>query len=273
MSDGEGIQKSHRYCGDCGAQAKPGNAFCTSCGALLDEERGSSTEAFTTPAALEFTRDRGSLPGDRDVRAALRGVGTLLLVVAACFAFAYSLVLGLVLAGLLVLTLRAFGRSEDAHTVAGQRLLAAFESWWFPNSKSPPDARESPVREGAATSSPQVPDLAMQGLDAAVFAIEAVMHDLDEVLKGANAVENAAFRAVWWCLKVATWVTAGCAVGWYVLPAIVESEGIGWFFIMIAFSLAVPLGLFALVWRHSSWASRYARPLFPPGGRHRRRRR
>lgn len=153
-------------------------------------------------------------------------------------------------------------------------MLAAFESWWFPNNgKSSPGAPHSPVREGAATSSSQGPDPAMQGLDATVFAVEAVLRGLDAVLKGTNAVENAAFRAVWWCLKVATWVTAGCAVGWYVLPAIVESEGIGWFFIMIAFSLAVPLGLFALVWRHFSRASRYARPLFPPGGRYRRRRR
>lgn len=115
----EGTERSRRYCRNCGAQARPGDAFCVSCGARLDEESDPRNEAISTPVVRAFAPGRGSLPGDGDFRDALRGVGTLLLVVAACFAFAYSLVLGLILTALLALALGAFGRNEGAHTVAG----------------------------------------------------------------------------------------------------------------------------------------------------------
>ena len=173
--------------------------------------------------------------------------------VAACFAFAYSYILGLVLAGLLALTLRAFGRNEVAHTVAGHRLLAAFESWWLTsNSKSSQDTPHPPVREGSTTPSSQVPNLAIQGLDDAVFEVETVIRGLDAVLKGANAVENAAFRAVWWCMKVVAGVVVGCflfiALIAPILNGVVRSDGVWWAFIVLGLVPALLLAVFIYVW-------------------------
>ena len=242
----EGTERPQRYCSNCGTQARPGDAFCVSCGHHLGDEADTSAELPTMPVVRGPGRQR--LSGDGDVRAALHGVATLLLVIAACFAFAYSFVLGLVLVGLLVLTVRASGRDVGAHTVTGQRLLAAFESWWSPNTKTSPGAHHSPVRKGATTASSRAPDSTVQVLDAVVFATEAIVRDLHAVLKRANAVDNAACRAVWWCTKVFAMVVVSCFVLYPILNGLARSDGIWWAFVVMGSLPALLFAVFVYVW-------------------------
>lgn len=84
MSEGRGSDRPRRYCTNCGAEVRPNNAFCSSCGAGLGETEGGRTSASPGPPTTAAWRPGvGGAPKQVTGRSALFAVGALLFLVAA----------------------------------------------------------------------------------------------------------------------------------------------------------------------------------------------
>ncbi len=108
MSEREESGRPQRYCTDCGAQIRPGNAFCVACGARLGEGHNISTGTSLTTTAGSASRDKG-LPGRKGIRFALYVVGAFFFVVA-CWLLGF-LTHGVLLVGVLALLSPVLGRA------------------------------------------------------------------------------------------------------------------------------------------------------------------
>ncbi len=113
MSGGRGSDRPRRYCTNCGAQIRPGNAFCVACGAHLGEGHNISTGTSPTTTAGSASRDE-ALPGWKGIRFALYVVGALFFVVA-CWLLGF-LTPGVLLVGVLALlgpVVRSAGNAQS----------------------------------------------------------------------------------------------------------------------------------------------------------------
>ena len=113
----EGTGRPQRYCGNCGTQARPGNAFCVSCGARLAAEANIRDETITAPVVRGSALNRRDLTDHENARGALYVVGALLSLVVAYLVFAYSATLGFLMVGFLVLTAIASRRHGGLRTL------------------------------------------------------------------------------------------------------------------------------------------------------------
>ena len=120
MSEDTGQQ---RYCTNCGAEVRSGNAFCFSCGQQLDmrgedHARGSDSSVIVEPTS----RDRVLKPDK--VRLVLYLVGALLFLIVVYLLLRYSVILGVMWVGLVVLAIALVRRARGSQTRLEQQ---AFE--------------------------------------------------------------------------------------------------------------------------------------------------
>jgi hypothetical protein len=120
----EGPRPQQRYCTNCGAEIRPGNTFCVSCGQSLyagDEDR---IDTKTGPASGGATSRGAGLLQPDEVRPVLYIAGAALSLVVTYLLLAYSVVLGILWIGLLVLAIAIVRRTRGTQTRLEQQ---AFE--------------------------------------------------------------------------------------------------------------------------------------------------
>ena len=117
MPDREGFERPQLYCRNCGAQARPGNAFCVSCGERLNVERN------TRPIVRGSDPRNRSLLDQGNTKVALYGAGVLLLLIVAYLVVSYSVLLGFLLIGLSVLAVLVVRRNRGRQTRFEKRVF------------------------------------------------------------------------------------------------------------------------------------------------------
>ena len=100
MAEREEAGQPQRYCRDCGAQVRAGNAFCSSCGNRLGPAAAMPNEAITAPHVRGAPPRYGGLLNRVDARVALYGVGALLFLIVAYLILSYSVALAIFLISL-----------------------------------------------------------------------------------------------------------------------------------------------------------------------------
>jgi hypothetical protein len=121
VSEGSRQGQQQRYCTNCGAEIRPGNSFCVSCGQRLPAGDHDHVGENTSPIIVESTSGGGDLLKSNEVRLVLYGVGALLLLIVTYLLLRYSVALGVLWVGLLVFAGAMIRRAKGSQTSLEQQ--------------------------------------------------------------------------------------------------------------------------------------------------------
>ena len=109
--------RSQRYCPNCRAEVRTGNAFCVSCGKQLN------VEGAARPVVRDAGSSNRSLLNQRNIMVALYGAGVLLFLIVFYLLFNYSVPLGFLLIGLSVLAVLVIRKNRGRQTRLERRVF------------------------------------------------------------------------------------------------------------------------------------------------------
>lgn len=114
MSAGGEAGRPERYCANCGAQVRPGIAFCVSCGERIDIAHEERATASASPWVTASDSKGGGLLSQREIWLAMYAAGVLVFLVVIYLVLRYSVALGVLLVVLSVFAVAVVRRARGS---------------------------------------------------------------------------------------------------------------------------------------------------------------
>jgi hypothetical protein len=154
VSEGPGQQQ--RYCTNCGAEIRPGNTFCVSCGQWLGPRDGNHISENTASMVVGSTSRGGSLLKSNEVQLVLYFVGPLLFLIVSYLLFRYSVALGVLWIGLVVFVVAMVRRARSSQTRFEQQAFERAAYYRQSTQKAYEEGKHRELAQGAYQQSKKV---------------------------------------------------------------------------------------------------------------------